>query len=102
MREQTALIGRWQGRPARMLELTKSHAMLIIVVTCNEADKNLVIACLGPEHINGPTSWSESELTIECTILQSGREGIAVVDKKNGVRVVGESFEVKEDVRIFG
>lgn len=94
------IVARWQGRQARMLELTKSHAMLRIVVTCDEPEQNLVIACLGPEHIIGPTSWTDNELAIESTKLKSGEEGIAVVDKKNGLRVVAESFEVKENVRI--
>jgi hypothetical protein len=94
------IVGRWHGQHARMLDLTMSHVMLRIIVTCDDVDKNLVIACLAPEHIIGPTSWNENELAIESTILRSGENGIAVVDKKNGVCVVAESFEVKENVRI--
>jgi hypothetical protein len=94
------MVARWHGRQARMLELTKSHVMLRIVVASDDLKKNLVISCLGPEHIDGPTIWNDSEMVIEVARLKSGEAGIAVVDRKNGLRVVAESFEVKENVQI--
>ncbi len=82
-----------------MLELTRSHATLSIILFGDERDSNLVIYCIGPEHISGPITWDDSEIVIEAAQLQSGREGIALIDKKHGVRLTADSFEVKENVR---
>ena len=94
------VVERWQGRQARMMELTKSHTTLSIVVLGPEYGQNLVISCLSPEHICGPTSWGDSEIRISVVQLAVGAEGIALVDEKNGVRITAESFEVKENVKL--
>jgi hypothetical protein len=90
------MITRWHGYDARMLELRRSHFTLTIAAHGKEHGKNLVIACVEPEFISGPTRWQSCELAIESTTLPSGAEGVAIVDKKNGVRVLAASFEVAE------
>jgi hypothetical protein len=93
------VVERWHGRQASMLELTKSHATMSVVVLGQEYGQNLVIACLSPEYICGPTNWSDSEIRISVVQLTAGAEGIALIDEKNGVRITAESFEVKENVK---
>ncbi len=94
------IVERWQGREARMLELTKSHATISVVVLGQEYGQNLVISCLAPEYICGPTNWSDSRIRMSVVQLTTGAEGIALIDEKNCVRITAESFEVKENVRL--
>ena len=39
-------------------------------------------------------------MKIEVIRLETGRKGILVTDEENGIRVVSESFEVKENVNV--
>ena len=94
------IVERWHGRQASMLELTRSHATMSVVVLGQEYGQNLVISCLSPEYICGPTSWSDSEIKMVVVPLAAGTEGIALIDEKNGVRIMAESFEVKENVNL--
>lgn len=94
------IVERWHGHPARMLELTRSHATMSVVVFGQKYGNNLVISCLSPEYICGPTSSCDSEIKIAFVQLNAGSEGIALIDEKNGVRITAESFEVKENVKL--
>ena len=94
------MVERWHGRRADMLELTKSHATLSVVILGEQYGKNLVIACLSPQYICGPTSWSDSEIRIKVVRLAAGTEGVALIDEKNGVRITAESLEIKENVKV--
>ncbi len=94
------IVERWHGYRASMLELTRSHTTMSVVVLGEEYGQNLIISCLSPEYICGPTSWSDSEIRIVSVQLDSGAEGIELVDEKNGVRIIAESFEIKENVRV--
>jgi hypothetical protein len=83
-----------------MEELTKSHSTLTIVLGNEVYGKNLVISCLGPLHICGPTQWEDSRIALRPTLLDSGKEGIVVIDEGSGVRIVAESIEVRENVNL--
>ena len=93
------MIERWQGQPGKMHELTKSHSTLRIVVTGEDYGKNLVIACLDPMFISGPTRWDNSQLEIRITESNS-EEVVAIVDKHNGLKIISGSFEVKENLKL--
>ena len=99
VRKTASMVDRWQGRRARMLELTRSHPTLRIVIGDDTYGKNLLIACLDPLYVCGPVRWESSAIALEPLQLDSGEQGIAVVDKDHGVRVVGASCEVKETVK---
>jgi hypothetical protein len=83
-----------------MLELTRTHPTVSVVVNGQEYGRNLVISCLAPEYISGPTRWEDSEIRISIVQLAGGAEGIALIDEGNGVRITAESFEVKENVKL--
>jgi hypothetical protein len=83
-----------------MLELTRSQATLSVVVLGEQYGQNLVISCLSPEYICGPTSWGDSEIRISIVRLAAGAEGVALIDERNGVRITAESLEVKENVKV--
>lgn len=93
------MIARWQLRPAMIYDLCRSHYSLRLVVSGDDLGQNLLISVAEPEYIHGPTRWSECDIRIVPAALKSGREGIAVIDEKNDVRIVGESFEVHENVK---
>ena len=99
IKKTASMVARWQGHRARMLELTTSHASPTILVGDETYGRNLLIACLGPLHICGPVQWESSTISLEVVSLDSGEAGIVVVDEPNGVRIVAESFEVKENVK---
>lgn len=83
-----------------MLELTTSHRSLRILVGGEEAPvENLLISLLGPRYICGPTSWEGSDICLMVTQLDSGEEGIVLIDAENEVRVVADTFEVAENVK---
>ena len=91
---------RWHGYPAEMNELTRSHSILRIVVHGEDFGKNLVIACLDPMFISGPTNWENSRLKITTAKYETEEEVVAIVDEKNSVKVISGSFEVKENVKL--
>lgn len=99
VKKTASMVDRWQGRRARMLALTSSHTTLRIVVGDDIYGENLLISCLAPVYICGPVQWESSAIALEPTQLESGEQGIAVVDKAKGVRVLAESFEVRENVK---
>ena len=93
------MVKRWHGYPAEMNELTKSHSILRIVVYGEEFGKNLVIVCLEPLFIYGPTKWENSSLEIR-SAQQNGEDIIIIEDVENGVKIISGSFEVKENVKL--
>ena len=95
------MLGRWRGQRAIMLELTRSHASLRIILGGDDyLTTNLVIACIGPIYICGPTQWKDAAIEIQTITLDSGREGVVIQDEANGVRIVAESVEVRENVKL--
>lgn len=98
--KNSTILERWTGGQARMLELTRSHATLTVVVDGEEYGRNLVLACLEPKYVCGPVSWSDSAIELKVTRLDDGSDGIAVIDDKNGVRITAESIEIKENVKL--
>ena len=99
VRKTASMVVRWHGHRARMLELTTSHATLRIVVGDDTYGKNLLISCIDPLYICGPVRWEDSAITLEAPQLDSGEEGIAIIDMANGVRVLAGSVEVAENVK---
>ena len=95
-----SMILRWRGQNVTFRDLSASHPILNVVATRKECPGNLVIACLEPKYICGPTKWSDADLSLQVTILPSGEERVVLLDEKNGVRVVTESVEVKENVKL--
>lgn len=94
------MIARWQGRPAMIYEICRSHYCLRLVVSGENSSENLVVAVAEPEYIHGPTRWTECDIKLVPATLRSGDEGIAVLDERNDVRIVGEAFEVHENVKL--
>lgn len=95
-----SILKRWQGRLATMSELTSSHSSLRIIIHGDNYGQNLVIACLGPEYICGPTTWSDSCVILKTVELKSGQEGVVLIDENHDVKIIAESFEVKENVKL--
>lgn len=81
--------------------MSSSHSTLRIVLGGEIQHKNLVLSCIEPEFISGPTAWTDSDIVIRSAGLESGGTGIVVTDEKNGVRVVAEAFELKENLKLW-
>lgn len=94
------MVKRWHGYPARMWELTRSHAALTIVVFNQDPKQNLVIPCIGPRYISGPVTWENSEIEIH-VITYEGDECIEIIDRQNKVQIIADTFEVKEHVKLW-
>ncbi|QDU08171.1 hypothetical protein [Gimesia aquarii] len=95
-----SMLKRWQGHLATIYELNSSHSSLSVVIHGDSYGQNLVIACLGPEYICGPTTWEDSCIILKTIELESSREGIALLDERHNVKITAESFEIKENVKL--
>lgn len=100
IRKTASMVKRWQGRLATMSELTRSHPSLRIVIHGESYGQNLVISCLAPVYICGPTKWNDSMIILKTVQLESGEEGIALIDENHKVKIIAESFEVRENVKM--
>ncbi len=58
------------------------------------------ICCVEPQHICGPTKWSNSNITLNAIRVESEAEQVIIADERNGVRIIAESFEMKENVKL--
>lgn len=100
IRKTKSMIDRWCGRPARLLQLTKSHATLDILVFedgMTSLAKNLLISCLEPISIRAPTYWDDCDIEI---VLSSRADAkIALLDLKADVEIHASAFEVREHVK---
>ena len=94
------IISRWHGWSAMIREICPSHYSLNILIGGDMVNENLVIAVINPEYIHGPTRWDENYIIVVARKLTSGNNGIAIVDEKNDVLIIGESFEVFENVKL--
>lgn len=85
-----------------MYQLSRSlRTLTIVIIAGNDLNQNLTVHLIEPLFISGPTEWTGNEASIETVSLETGREGVAFVDQKNGVRVVAETFEVAENVKHY-
>ena len=84
---------RWDGSIARMWELTTSHRTLRLRLERHGRVGNLLIACIDPEFIHGPTEWQDTYLEISRRL-----DGFLVKDERAGVEVHAGHVEVKENV----
>lgn len=64
LRHFPTLLRRWDGSIARMWELTVSHRTLRIRLEQHGRVGNLMIACIGPEFIHGPTEWNDAHVEV--------------------------------------
>lgn len=93
------MLARWHGQRARMLSLTSSHCTLRILVEGEVDGANLLISCIGPIRICGPTNWNQSAIYLQPISLETGDEVIQVIDDSCGLKVIAESVEVAENVK---
>ena len=92
------LLDRWHGHPARLREITSSHATLTFLVFIDGATMlthNLVIYCQGPVELRCPMELRENQFTLEIA-----NDLFALVDPKNDVLITCENVEVKENVKL--
>jgi hypothetical protein len=99
LKRTATMVDRWQGHPARLIELTKSHPTLVLVVGDEVYGKNLYIALLSPQYICGPTRWEHALIVLQTARLDSGEEVVVLTDEESGVRVVAESIAIHENVK---
>src|SRR5215510_1014266 len=92
LRHFPTLLRRWDGSIARMWCLTISHRTLLIRLEQNGQDGNLLIACIEPEFIHGPTEWMDSHVEIERRV-----EGFLVKDERASLEVHAGHVELKEN-----
>jgi hypothetical protein len=100
IRRHLKMLNRWQGANARLRELTSGHQSLRVELTQLERSGNLLISCISPIYIEGPTYWSNSMIEISPAILEDGTEGIMLRDLSANVKILAETFEVAENVRL--
>jgi hypothetical protein len=86
------LLGRWQGADAQLKELTQSHRTLRIFLQAPNRGGFLVIACIDPQHIDAPVSWSSAHIEI----TMDEEDGFVVADARAGVEIRTGGVEVKE------
>lgn len=92
LRHFPTLLRRWDDSIARMWELTSSHRTLRLRLEQHGRDGNLVIACIDPEFIRGPTEWSHSNVEIH-----RAEGGFLVKDEGAGVEVRAGHVELTEN-----
>jgi len=77
-----------------MWELTTSHRTLRLRLEQPGRAGNLVIACLEPEFIQGPTEWRDSHVEIT-----RERDGFSIKDQRAGVDVHAGHVELAENTK---
>jgi hypothetical protein len=77
-----------------MWELTTSHRTLSLRLEQHGRAGNLLIACIVPEFIHGPTEWGDSHINIS-----RGADGFIVTDERAGVEIRAGHVEVKENTK---
>jgi hypothetical protein len=95
LRHFPKMLQRWYGGRARLWELTVSHQTLIIRVERPGVHGNLHVACIGPHHIQSPSSWEDSHIDVALTDCGEW----IVREAQAGVEVVAESVELKENCK---
>ena len=93
-------LDRWRGARAQLRELTAHHPSLSIVLTRDDTDGNLLIACLEPEEIRSPVVWKNANIGMEPAILPSGEVGVKITDAEQNVMIIAVGFEVAENVKL--
>jgi hypothetical protein len=92
LRHFPTLLRRWDGSIARMWELTSSHRTLRLRLEQHGRDGNLLIACIEPAFIRGPTEWSHSHIEIH-----RAEDGFLVTDEDAGLEVRAGHVELAEE-----
>src|SRR4051794_26426102 len=64
LRHFPTLLARWAGATARMCEMTHSHPTLKIELWHPDRKGRLLISCICPEFIHGPTVWSDAHIVV--------------------------------------
>jgi hypothetical protein len=100
LRSARTFLTRWNGADGELLELTRSHKSLRILLRRQSGEGNLLIACVDPRSIEGPVRWTNSgiEIRIHQFPLENDR-GFCLVDIGSGLEVVCGSVELKENVK---
>jgi hypothetical protein len=91
LRHFPTLLRRWDGSIARMWTLTSSHKTLSLRLEQPGRAGNLLIACIDPEFIHGPTQWTDAHVEI----VRRGDE-FSVNDQRAGVEIHMVHVEVME------
>jgi hypothetical protein len=92
LRHFPTLLSRWVGASARMTELTIGHRTLTIELRHKDRPGRLVVACVDPEFIHGPTDWSGATLVIEL----AEHNGFVLRDDNADLLVRAGKIELKE------
>jgi len=77
-----------------MKELTVGHRTLTIELRQEGMPGRLIVACVDPEFIHGPTDWREASLVVE--VAQG--DGFVLRDDKADLFIRARKIEVKEHV----
>jgi hypothetical protein len=93
LRHFPTLLRRWDGSVARMWRLTTSHRTLDLRLEQHGRPGNLLVACIDPKFIHGPTEWTDAHVEI----TRRG-DGFSVKDERAGVEIHAGHVEVKEHV----
>jgi hypothetical protein len=92
LRHFPALLHRWHGQRAVLLELTTSHRSIRIRVSDSPDGSYLTIACLGPLSMSGPLQFENFHLGARLR-----DDGIYMVyDSENDFSLLCEHAEVSE------
>ena len=92
LRHFPTLLGRWRGAVAQVIELTTSHPTLRLSLQFPNRSGYLLVACIDPQHIEAPITWSDAHVEI----VADDQDGYIVVDREAGVRIGTGGVEVKE------
>lgn len=94
-------LGRWEAANAEMLEMSRHHKCLRILIHHEDTARNLLISCLDPVSIKGPVRWSRCHLRVATAALPGQEEpGFMIADASAGVEIVCGGIEVRENVRL--
>lgn len=91
MRHFPRRLTRWRGSHARLWSLTSSHPTLTILLTKDGVTGGLMIVCTGPERIEAPRSWENSDIQVELDT-----RSLRLVDRGANVLISECSVELKE------
>lgn len=93
LRHFPTLLARWAGAHARMAEMSRSHRTLRIEFTRPDLPGFLLLACVDPAFIHGPTDWPDAHVSV---VLASDDDGFIVQDPAADVRIAAGRVEIKE------
>lgn len=101
LKSAATFLSRWNGVAAELFELTSSHRTLTILLRDRGREGNLLLACLEPKYIQGPTRWAPCQIRVSVIDAKRARDRlIEVCDDSVGMVVKCGSLEINENVKL--